>query len=358
MADSSIAITAGSGISVDTRTEATNSEHRQVIVVGDPSANAGVAAVLNVAPAATDYGVVVRGAGNFTAVGAAADGAAVSGNPVLVAGQDGVNVQSFLTDTSGRVAVIGAAADGAAAAGNPILIAGQDGTNVQSLLTDTSGRQLVVGAVADGAAVAGNPVLVAGQDGANVQSLRTSTDGRLEVVGDLAHGVVDAGNPQKIGGIADDSLPTAVDDLDRVNAWFDRHGRQHVRAGHQSAASNVWTAIHVPAANTQATVSKAAAGVGIRNVVTALTATIAATATAPTAVNVTVNLIDGATGGTTYLWRMTLSLPAVAGETRGVQKNNCWLPGTANTATTLEFSAAGGANTIESVSMEGITITE
>jgi hypothetical protein len=45
MADSSIAITAGSGTAIDTRTEGTNSNHRQVIVIGDPSTNAGVAPV-------------------------------------------------------------------------------------------------------------------------------------------------------------------------------------------------------------------------------------------------------------------------------------------------------------------------
>lgn len=45
MADTAIAITAGSGTNVDTRTEATNGNHRQVIVIGDPSVNAGVAPV-------------------------------------------------------------------------------------------------------------------------------------------------------------------------------------------------------------------------------------------------------------------------------------------------------------------------
>lgn len=45
MADSSVAITAGTGTPVDTRTESTNSEHRQVVVLGDPSTNAGVAPV-------------------------------------------------------------------------------------------------------------------------------------------------------------------------------------------------------------------------------------------------------------------------------------------------------------------------
>jgi hypothetical protein len=45
MADTAVAITAGSGTNVDTRTESTNGNHRQVIVIGDPATNAGVAPV-------------------------------------------------------------------------------------------------------------------------------------------------------------------------------------------------------------------------------------------------------------------------------------------------------------------------
>lgn len=45
MADSAVSITAGSGTSIDTRTEATNGNHRQVVVIGDPATNAGVAPV-------------------------------------------------------------------------------------------------------------------------------------------------------------------------------------------------------------------------------------------------------------------------------------------------------------------------
>lgn len=46
MADSYIQMASdGSGKKVDSRTETTNSEHRQVIVIGDPSSNAGVAPV-------------------------------------------------------------------------------------------------------------------------------------------------------------------------------------------------------------------------------------------------------------------------------------------------------------------------
>lgn len=45
MADTAVAITAGSGTNIDTRTEGTNGNHRQVVVVGDPATNAGVAPV-------------------------------------------------------------------------------------------------------------------------------------------------------------------------------------------------------------------------------------------------------------------------------------------------------------------------
>lgn len=45
MADAAIAITPGSGAEVDVRTEDVNGNSRQVVVIGDPTANTGVAAV-------------------------------------------------------------------------------------------------------------------------------------------------------------------------------------------------------------------------------------------------------------------------------------------------------------------------
>jgi len=66
MADTAIAITAGAGTNIDTRTESTNSNHRQVIVIGDPATNAGVAPVdatggLTVSLAAASPGIVTVG---------------------------------------------------------------------------------------------------------------------------------------------------------------------------------------------------------------------------------------------------------------------------------------------------------
>lgn len=57
MADTAIAITAGTGTNVDTRTEGTNGNHRQVVVLGDPATNAGVAPV----DASTGLAVDVKG---------------------------------------------------------------------------------------------------------------------------------------------------------------------------------------------------------------------------------------------------------------------------------------------------------
>jgi len=72
MADTAIAITAGTGTNVDTRTDATNGNHRQVVVIGDPSTNAGVATVDATAGLKVDLGadndVVISDGGNTITV--------------------------------------------------------------------------------------------------------------------------------------------------------------------------------------------------------------------------------------------------------------------------------------------------
>lgn len=122
-----------------------------------------------------------------------------------------------------------------------------------------------------------------------------------------------------------------------------------------SATGSSWTSVHTPAANTRATTTRAAAGAGVRNVCTGLTVTLAAGAVAPSAVQVTVTLRDGASGAGTVKWAAVLALTAVAGQLVGAVKDNLWIEGSPNTAMTLEFDIAGGANTIEAVSMEGTT---
>jgi len=120
----------------------------------------------------------------------------------------------------------------------------------------------------------------------------------------------------------------------------------------QAASPGEWTVSHAPAVNTQATASKAAGGAGVRHVARAISASLCAGTTAPAAAQVSVRLRDGASGAGTILWEMTLCVQATAGVSVPVT-----IPvnivGTANTAMTLEFSGAAGANTFESVSLSG-----
>ena len=116
---------------------------------------------------------------NAQVQGTAADGATPVGNPVLIAGQDGTNVQSLKTDTTGRPEVVGAAADGSPPSGAPVLTAGWDGTNVQTFATDGYGAQLVVGKDLVGTPPTTNPVVVGGWDGTNVVRLRLNANGTV-----------------------------------------------------------------------------------------------------------------------------------------------------------------------------------
>lgn len=122
---------------------------------------------------------VQQGTPPWSVVGAAADGAAPSGNPVLVAGQDGTNVQTLKTDTTGRLEMVGAAADGSPPSGAPVLSAGWDGTNVQTFATDGYGAQLVVGKDLVGTPPTTNPVVIGGWDGTNVVRLRLNSNGTV-----------------------------------------------------------------------------------------------------------------------------------------------------------------------------------
>jgi hypothetical protein len=132
----------------------------------------------------------------------------------------------------------------------------------------------------------------------------------------------------------------------------------YMRDGHQALPALSFKVFHEPAVNTVATITQASAGAGKRNVCTGITVTLASDGTAPAAVQVFVRLRDGASGAGTVVWSTVISLPAVAGAMVNITRSNIWIEGSQATAMTLEFSAAGGANTIESVSMEGVILTE
>jgi hypothetical protein len=120
----------------------------------------------------------------------------------------------------------------------------------------------------------------------------------------------------------------------------------------QNHPAGVFGVFHAPAANTQAT-KTAAAKAGFRHIADCLSVTFVAGATAPVAVSVAVNLRDGASGAGTVLLSFNMAVPATAGAVNPpvtlCPTGGLGIAGTVNTAMTLEFAAAGGANTVESV---------
>ena len=266
-----------------------------------------------------------------------------------IAGQAADGTLAYLTlDGSGNLNVTGGGGGGGAA-------------------TIADGADVTQGAIADAGVVGNN----AGTVSAKLRGINKALAGTLTVAnggtfavqavsaGDVAADSADSGNPVKVGGKAVTALPTAVTANDRANLLTDVYGRPFVRTGTQGPSGGYSHHQHNPAANTKATITKASAGAGVRNVCTSLTVSMGATASAPAAVQLTVALIDGSAGGTTYLWGPTVvSLPATAGATVAFVLGNTWKPGTAATAMTLEFSAAGGANTIQSVEFDATTVAE
>jgi hypothetical protein len=119
----------------------------------------------------------------------------------------------------------------------------------------------------------------------------------------------------------------------------------------QPGPSN-FTQVHNPAAATQATCSKAAGSANVQHVCTAITASIACGATAQTPIHA--YLRDGATGAGTILWSAVLAAPANG--TAGVSLTGLNIVGSAGTAMTLEFEAAGVAASVESVALSGYDV--
>lgn len=120
-----------------------------------------------------------------------------------------------------------------------------------------------------------------------------------------------------------------------------------------TAPVSTWSVTNTPAANAQATASKAAGGAGVSHVATSITVCFSGTAVAAP---VTVNLRDGATGAGTVLRSWTLGISAI-NESRCVDLSGLAMIGTANTAMTIEFAGAGGANTQETVTLTGYSVS-
>ena len=177
-------------------------------------------------------------------------------------------------------------------------------------LVDAQGGAMIRGEAASGTAVAGNPVLTAGQDGTNATTFKTQSAANVSAA--------------------------------------QQNGAQVV-----SREGN-WGQAHTPIVATVATTTKAAGGAGVRHVCTGIAFSMAVGTTAQTAIQV--SLRDGATGAGNILWSMTIvklaSEPMTAFGLTGLS-----IPGTAATAMTLEFSAAGVTNSFQSVSLTGYDVS-
>ncbi len=108
-----------------------------------------------------------------------------------------------------------------------------------------------------------------------------------------------------------------------------------------------WAVQHQPAAAAQATISKAAVATR-RHVATSITVCVSAVAAQGTLI---FNLRDGATGAGTILWSVRLMAPA--GQGMCVSSGPVDIPGSLNTAMTLESAAAPAATNFATVALAG-----
>ena len=122
-----------------------------------------------------------------------------------------------------------------------------------------------------------------------------------------------------------------------------------------AAYSTPFSVLHTPAAGSQATITQAAAGTGVKNVVEGVCYGYSATTALGGITTVTINLRDGATGAGTILKSWQYTLPAAVLPSYAQCLSGLHIQGTANTATTIEFSASVG-NLMEFVSMDGYTL--
>lgn len=161
----------------------------EAVVLGAGSASIGVLG----ANSGVDIGDVTINNTTVAVAGAAADGAALSGNPVLIAGGDTTNAQTLSVDTSGRIL-------------NCIPTTPADGeSNLQGeLIANNSGgtRRLAVA-----------PYVY---NGSTWDRLRGTTNG-LQVIGSAAHNATAAGAPALAGAQMEtmaDSAPGTRADTD------------------------------------------------------------------------------------------------------------------------------------------------
>lgn len=255
MADTAIAITAGTGTNVDTRTEATNGNHRQVVVIGDPSTNAGVA------PVDVTNGLSVN----------------VTNASLTVASHAVTNAGTFATQIvqGGNTAVVKAASTAPAAA-DPALVVAISPNSVNANGQTTMALSAPVTIASNQSALAVTPA------------------------GNVAHDAADSGSPLKIGARARSSEIAAISNDDRSDLITDLVGKLIVMP-YANPENFVSGAITSAMTGTTSTSLIAAPASGLRNYITQITVS-----NAHATVGTDIVIQDGSGGTTLY------TIPAAA----------------------------------------------
>lgn len=276
MADTAIAVTAGSGTNVDTRTEGTNGNHRQVIVIGDPATNAGVAPVdattglaVNVTNASlTVASHAVTNAGTFAVQDSrfATEDAAASADPVgpvlLAVRRDALSTSEVSADgdnialkasNKGKLHVAAELRLGDTVSDTG---SGTGGSATQRVIVDSS--QLAALATTSQAMSAGFQLVGLPSDQV-----------KIPVHGNTAHDGADADKPIKIGGRARSSEVSAVSNNDVSDLLTDLVGKLIVLP-YANPENFVSGAITSAMTGTTSTSLIAAPASGLRNYITTI----------------------------------------------------------------------------------------
>lgn len=311
MADSTIAITAGSGTNIDTRTESTNGQHRQVVVLGDPATNLGVAPVDATKGLAVDLSNTGANTNKLLVTPDLPSGASTSAKqPALgtagTASSDVITVQGItsMTPLSSDIFVGGSVVSTA----NPVPIQppasgslvvtgpGTAGSASSGVLT-VQGIASMTPVKVDLSGTSANSTAVKVDGSAVTQPVSMATN---QPVGTVAHDGADSGNPIKTGGRARSSEIAAVANDDRTDFVADLTGKQIVLP-YANPENFVSGAITSAMTGTTSTSLIAAPASGLRNYITQITVS-----NSHATVGTDVIIQDGSGGTTLY------TIPAAA----------------------------------------------
>lgn len=260
-------------------------------------------------------------------VGSRGRSSVVNGNPAIV-GQDFVTIWGQKADTN----VVEGGGAAVAAVRNATNAAGFDPTTI------LSPQALIVASIAYGQRLGDTEL-------DRIRAILTNADDIAAIASGSGGALASAAFRFGWDGAAWDRL--RVGSASVLSALSSAGAGLQVRPGD-------WSVNHVPAAATVATITRAAGAAGVRHVCTSIDAALVIPATANQPA-ITLNLRDGATGAGTILWSRRFGVgAAIAGDAQQeVSLSGLNIVGSAATAMTLEFSAAGVATTLQSVAMTG-----